>query len=124
MLSPTASQFVLVTSAASCTAAGYFAIDTGLADCGIAATSLSLPATTAVGDGQTSYTHDPPYCYFESGLKYNADGSNTGACSMTDQCVCRKTTPTAAPYTPGAPSASPRAPAPSAAPTAQPTSWW
>ena len=64
---------------------------TSLSECSAAAAALGLADTSAVDDGQTGATFDPPYCYFEGGvLKYNSNGQNTGSCSSSDQCVCHK----------------------------------
>ena len=55
--------------------------------CNAAAQALSLTDTTASSDPPSST--DPPWCYFEKGeLKFNAGGTNTGGCSITDKCIC------------------------------------
>ena len=66
---------------------------TSLADCETAARELGLSDTTASDDGQDGVTFDPPYCYFESSrLKFNSLGTNTGACTPYDQCICATST--------------------------------
>ena len=44
----------------------------------------------AVDDNQSGSSDDPPYCYMKWGrLKFNTDGSNTGACDANGrECVC------------------------------------
>ena len=66
-----------------------------MADCATAAQALNLltsggqTAWTPSDDGQTSVNWDPPYCYFEvNQLKFNTGGTNTGACSDSDVCLC------------------------------------
>ena len=67
---------------------------TTLAECSAAAAALGLDDTTAAYDGQTATSYDPPHCYFEGGeLKLNMDGTNTGACSTQDQCLCAAASP-------------------------------
>ena len=67
---------------------------TTLAECSAAAAALGLDDTTSAYDGQTVSAYDPPHCYFEGGeLKLNSDGTNTGACSMQDQCLCAAASP-------------------------------
>ena len=62
-----------------------------LAECSAAATALGLSDTTASDDNQSGVSHDPPYCYVEGGtLKYNSNGLNTGDCSSSENCICRK----------------------------------
>ena len=70
---------------------------TTIADCAAAATYLNYYVTNPVDDHHHAYSHDPPYCYFEDGqLKFNSDGSNTGACSTGDVCLCANTANTGA----------------------------
>ena len=62
-----------------------------LSECSSAAATLGLSSTTASNDNQSGVSYDPPYCYFEgSVLKLNSNGLNTGPCTTTDQCICRK----------------------------------
>ena len=68
-----------------------FKIDS-LWECSVAAQYLSLPDTIAASDGQTRVSYDPPNCYYEGGeLKLN-DGTNSGSCTSSDQCLCRQCT--------------------------------
>ena len=63
---------------------------TSLAECSAAAAAMGLWDISATADGQHGVSHDPPYCYAESGsLKFNLDGSSTGSCTSTDTCVCK-----------------------------------
>ena len=58
-------------------------------ECETAAKALGVSDITAVDDGQNGATHDPPFCYFEeNSLKFNGVGTNTGACTTSDQCLC------------------------------------
>eukprot|EP00942_MAST-04A_sp_MAST-4A-sp1_P007079 g7079.t1 len=60
-------------------------------ECENAASFLQLSDTYASLDEQGGVSYDPPYCYFESSeLKFNADGSNTGDCTSSDKCLCKK----------------------------------
>lgn len=73
----------LVTSGRSCNRI------TSSYECGSAARAIGLSDTTASDDGQSGVSCDPPYCYYEGGsLKFNSNGTNTGACSSTDKCLC------------------------------------
>ena len=57
--------------------------------CESAARELGLSDITVEDDGQNSVSYDPPFCYFEGGrLKFNSLGTNTGACTTGDQCIC------------------------------------
>ena len=59
-----------------------------LSACSAAAKYLKLPSTSAVPDGQSGVSYDPPFCYYEGGqLKFNA-GGNIGSCTTSDQCLC------------------------------------
>ena len=78
----TQAEYVEVTSG-SCTPI------TSSAACASAAQALGLSDTTVSEDGQSGVSFDPPYCYYESNsLKYNNNGTNTGACSSNDKCLC------------------------------------
>ena len=60
------------------------------ADCATAARALGVKDTTVEDDRQSKRSYDPPGCYYEGGrLKMNRDGSNTGSCSRSDQCLCK-----------------------------------
>ena len=60
-------------------------------ECESAAHELGLSDVTVVDDGQNGVTYDPPFCYFEGGsLKFNDLGTNTGSCTTTEKCLCRK----------------------------------
>ena len=60
-------------------------------ECESAAHELGLSDVSVVDDGQNGVTHSPPFCYFEGGsLKFNDLGTNTGSCTTTDKCLCRK----------------------------------
>ena len=87
--SSSGSSYVLVRSGSTCTRI------TSLSECSTAARALGLLDTTASYDEHTGsgVSYDPPYCYFEGGtLKYNSNGRNTGGCTTSDSCVCRKGT--------------------------------
>ena len=64
-----------------------------MSECERAAAALGLPVTTAEDD--TAATIDPPpWCHNDSAdsdnpsLMFNAEGTNTGDCAATDQCLC------------------------------------
>ena len=82
-------SYVLVKSGSTCTRI------TSFSECSTAARALGLSDTTASYDEHTGsgVNYDPPYCYFEGGtLKYNSNGRNTGGCTTSDNCVCRRGT--------------------------------
>ena len=69
-------------------------------ECEAAARELGLSDTSATPSPITSLDNwaDPPYCYIEGGsLKFNGDGTNTGACGFDggwgavylDKCLCK-----------------------------------
>ena len=69
-------------------------------ECEAAAAYLGLSDTSATPSPITwlDRSKDPPYCYIEGGqLKFNGDGTNTGACgsdgghgsSYLDKCICK-----------------------------------
>lgn len=59
-----------------------------MAECAFAAKEIGLSDLTVANDRQNGVSYDPPYCYFEGRqLKFNS-GSNKGACSNSDQCLC------------------------------------
>ena len=83
--------YVLVASGPTCSAGSH--VIKSLSECSAAAVVLELSDTTAVDDNQSGVTYDPPYCYFENNvLKFNSNGLNTGNCTATDKCVCRRGT--------------------------------
>ena len=74
-------------------------------ECEAAAQHLGLSDTSATPSPISSYdpTSDPPYCYIEDdSLKFNGDGTNTGACgsdggfgaTYLDKCLCKSHTTT------------------------------
>eukprot|EP00413_Alexandrium_margalefii_P047934 CAMPEP_0204586642 /NCGR_PEP_ID=MMETSP0661-20131031/47609_1 /ASSEMBLY_ACC=CAM_ASM_000606 /TAXON_ID=109239 /ORGANISM="Alexandrium margalefi, Strain AMGDE01CS-322" /LENGTH=788 /DNA_ID=CAMNT_0051596297 /DNA_START=52 /DNA_END=2419 /DNA_ORIENTATION=- len=100
---------------------------TTMAECGAAASALSLSDTSPSDDNQPNgVTYDPPYCYFEgNSLKFNG-GKNTGPCSQSDNCLCDLVAPSPTPAPPVAaptpvPPTAPPTPFPTAFPTVQPT---
>ena len=59
------------------------------AECEHAAKLLGLSDTVAETDGM-AWSYDPTGCYFEDGaLKFNEQG-NTGLCSLSDECICKR----------------------------------
>ena len=86
---------VLITSG-TCLSNGMQYIQS-LSECSSAAVALGLGDTTAVDDGQTSVSYDPPYCYIEwAALKFNG-GGNSGSCTSTDRCLCSPPPPLSPP---------------------------
>ena len=69
---------------ASLTACNHAALEVGLA--------TAASPRYAIDDGQPNgVTFDPPFCYYEANtLKFNTRGSNTGTCSIYDQCLCMR----------------------------------
>ena len=60
-------------------------------ECESAANELGLADVSVEDDGQSGVDNDPPFCYFEFGsLKFNNLGTNTGPCTIHDQCLCRQ----------------------------------
>ena len=64
-------------------------------ECESAANKLGLADITVEDDGQDDYYYydNPPFCYYYyvgGILKYNNLGINTGPCTSTYQCLCRK----------------------------------
>ena len=61
-------------------------------ECELAAKELGVVDTTAEDDLQKlGVIWDPQGCYFESGqLKHHMYGTNSGLCTQTDTCICRK----------------------------------
>lgn len=55
-----------------------------------AAASARLANGSLLLDKQREgWRHDPPFCYVEEGaLKFNENGTNVGACTTSDACVC------------------------------------
>ena len=75
---------------------GYILVENGLchrvttmSECEEAARQTGLSDVTAEHDGQNGVYNDPPYCYLKGGsLMFNSGGTNTGACSSSDKCLC------------------------------------
>ena len=100
MAGPYSDAYFIVTSG-TCAYNGYGYIEDA-ATCEEAAEQLGFSDTSAVDDGQYQKTFDPPGCYFEDGrLKISVDDvntavddRNTGDCSNSDQCLCKRMLPT------------------------------
>ena len=65
---------------------------TSATDCAAAARALRLQAFTVSDDHRHGTTYYPKGCYYQynSHLKYNAENTNRGSCSLTKQCLCKK----------------------------------
>ena len=63
---------------------------TTIRECDIAAKALNFSDTIATDDRQNYVTYDPSGCYFENNmLKFNARLTNTGPCTVYDNCLCK-----------------------------------
>merc|ERR1719450_1481788 len=60
--------------------------------CSAAARALGLSDTSAEDDRQSwGVSYDPKGCYYEGGrLKHHDEGRNTGSCTDSDKCLCKK----------------------------------
>ena len=64
---------------------------TSMSECNRAAKVLGFSDTTSTNDYNGHVSYDPRGCYYEGGsLKFNSEMTNTGSCSTSDQCLCRK----------------------------------
>ena len=89
------SNAYFIVNSGTCASNAYAEI-TDVAMCEEAAEQLGFSDTSAVDDGQSQASYDPPGCYFESGeLKISVDDVNTagddrneGDCNPHDQCLC------------------------------------
>ncbi len=77
---------MLLDDGESCESEGYLYI-TNITNCSAAAAELNLGDTSASSDEQDGVYYDPPYCYYEGGLKFGGSTSY-GPCSTSDNCLC------------------------------------
>ena len=80
---------------------------TTVSECQLAASALGLVDTTASNDGKSNSEYDPQGCYVTTknlnkygSPKVNIAGTNTGMCSLVDQCLCKLASPTMSPTAP------------------------